>query len=82
MMVPRLTPSEQENFKKNIDPHLEYFAAEGLRTLCCASAVIDEKVMRLQRCRWMKSHGYFRLTRRGAFDSTRPILLWTTERAR
>ncbi|PRP88866.1 hypothetical protein PROFUN_00334 [Planoprotostelium fungivorum] len=43
MMVPRLTPAEQENFKKNIDPHLEYFAAEGLRTLCCASAVIDEK---------------------------------------
>ncbi|PRP86622.1 hypothetical protein PROFUN_05101 [Planoprotostelium fungivorum] len=44
VIIPRLSQAEQRSFREWTDAHLEYFAAEGLRTLCCASLVIEDQV--------------------------------------
>jgi len=43
VIVPRLLPEERKLFKETTDNQLEYFAAEGLRTLCCAYSIIPER---------------------------------------
>ena len=40
MIYERLLPNEA--FSKMTEKHLEYFAYDGLRTLCVAEATIDE----------------------------------------
>eukprot|EP01117_Protostelium_nocturnum_P015580 TRINITY_DN6059_c0_g1_i4.p1 TRINITY_DN6059_c0_g1~~TRINITY_DN6059_c0_g1_i4.p1 ORF type:complete len:881 (+),score=332.04 TRINITY_DN6059_c0_g1_i4:69-2711(+) len=47
VIAPRLTEEESILFKEKTNVQLEYFAAEGLRTLCCAFAELDENSYQL-----------------------------------
>ena len=48
MIYDRLLPNEA--FARQTESHLEYFAVDGLRTLCIAEATIDEQSYQVGGC--------------------------------